>query len=346
MDDLHEMRRLRDYVPEPSQDELDEQWRRIAAETVDATPTSKQRHGLRLPRRVWIPAVAAALTGALVLSVTLLRDTTGSPNPADDPAEPADSSPSQILTEAADQLEADATGQLATPQLDQWRYHKVHRVHPSGGQSEQEDWLRGDFEVLARSEGGEIVTSDAEGQGHAEADFVTDLPALYAFFDSLPDNDPAAVLDRVYTIVDEYDVQDVSFFCKTDDNCDAEVRKEPWNRDAGAFNVIYRLLYIGAPPADVQAKLFRALAEIPGVQDEGTVDDTTGNDALAVSWRPPFDEHPDIEVDSTTYILIDPETSTYRGVLGFAKYPQPSLHNPGGTIVLDTGIVNEPGQLP
>lgn len=41
MDDLQAMRKLRDYVPEPSKDELDEQWRYIAAETVDAAPEVK-----------------------------------------------------------------------------------------------------------------------------------------------------------------------------------------------------------------------------------------------------------------------------------------------------------------
>lgn len=49
MDDLHEMRRLRDYVPEPSRDELDEQWQRIAAEVVDAPVRPKRRCNPRLP---------------------------------------------------------------------------------------------------------------------------------------------------------------------------------------------------------------------------------------------------------------------------------------------------------
>lgn len=340
MDDLQELRRFRADVPAPTHDEHDELARRIAADTTARMHRPLARWIARPPRRIWIPAVAAILTAALVIGIGVLTDRRDEP-------EPAKSKKSTILEDAADRLEAVASGPLEIPRDNQWRYKRTMHLSSETGQQEDEGWVRSDFDQAAHYRGGVLRVSDGEGTDMNELLYMSDftsLGELYEFFADLPDN-RSAVLDRIYRIVDEDDTIAPSIICWEQADCEA-AWKEPWTRDYAAYQVIWELLAIGVPPAEVQAKLFRAMREIPGVQDEGRVDDTTGREVLAVAWRPPFKERQDIVMEGFISVAIDPDTSRFRGTLGFLLYPKPTETAVEAEIILDSGFVDQPGQFP
>lgn len=340
MDDLQELRRFRADVPPPTDGEHEDLAQRIAADTASYARRPLARRIPRPSRRIWIPAVAAVLTAALVIGIGTLADRRDEP-------EPAKSKKSTILDEAADRLEAVASGPLEIPRDDQWRYKKTMHLSSEVGAQEDEDWVRSDFDQAAHYRGDVLRVSDGDGVDVNELLYFTDFTSmgeLYEFFADLPEH-PSAVLGRIYRIVDKDDTITPSITCRKQADCEA-AWKEPWTRDYAAYHVIWEFLAAGVPPAEVQAKLFRAMREIPGVRDEGRADDTTSKEVLTVSWRPPFKERPDIVMAGFTAVAIDPDSSMFRGTLGYLLDPKPSETPVEAEIILDAGIVDGPGRFP
>lgn len=346
MDDVQEVKRLTSRIPDASDDEVAALRQRIVDEA-GGISSGRRRHGLlrRLPARVLVPAIAAALTGAVIVSASLFGGA-DEPQPAG-PNDPG-ADRSVILTDAAAELGSNVEA-VTIPRLDQWRYKRFTGLSAATGQYEEEEWVRADFELAAYYEGAELRTSDGGGGDMNELDFTDfkSMTELYEFFEALPD-EPSAALEEIYGIVDTHSVAQFDIFCPIASEAACEkARNSRWHRDYEAYRTIQRLLLIGVPPAGIQAKLFRTMREIPGVEDEGRVTDITGKEVLAVSWRPPFDKHPDFDVAGLIYTAIDPDTSTFRGTLSFLGYPDSeSTPVEESIIILDSGFTNEPGQRP
>lgn len=355
MNDLNQVKEfLTNAVPDPSDDEIAALRRRVMTETTGQPEPSRRSRG-RLPRgRVLIPVAAAAITGTLALSIGLVQLGPDDTPPADTPpaeappAEPAGAS--QILGDAAAALEADAPA-VTIPRADQWRYKKTAILSQAVGELERQDWMRADYGRTAISgPDGELITSDGEGTSMNELHYMTGFSSmvdLHEFFADLPD-DPAATLDRIFALIDENDIEAMGVTCgEGNEAYCAEVRNEPWYRENTAFWLTSELLRIGVPPAEVQAKLLRALGEIRGVEDVGPITDFTGKNTLAVAWRPPFQNRQDISLPGISYLLIDPETSMYRGTQSyFSTDPEPTDEPTDAEIILDSGFVDQPGQRP
>lgn len=344
MDDLQELKKYPDHVPERGEEEFRQLRDRIVAELRDA-PRSRHRSWPRPPRQVWIPALAGLLTVGLVLGFAGLRDTAGSP----DPAEPQQGT---FLQEAADHLEAEASDPMTIPSPDQWRYRKVaNQGWDVYGEpepvEEKEHWLRVDYQLAAQyNDDGELDTYAGEDAGVSETALFTDLADLYTFLGDLPDDDAAAVLDQFYAIVDEHGLVVRIMASETEREAAA---KEPWSRHGAAFDLIRDVLFLASPPPDVQAKLFRALDEIPGTYEEGTTKDFTGTDVVVIAWKPPFENRTNFSWTQTVQIHLDANSYTYRGHRG-VDFEAQTEANPDGidlaVAVLEYGIVNQPGQLP
>lgn len=318
-------------------------WRRsVGSKNPRPRPPSRTARGV--PGRIWIPTLAATVTGVLILVVTMISSNGGGP----EPSEPAGAEESTGLASAAARLEAGSPAPMSVARPDQWKYVKVTNFSAERGQhGEREYWLRADYSVLAYIENGEIKTTDGEDAGLAETQYFTDLVDLQTAFADLPSDDPAAILDWAYALVDERDLQLVSIDCEAEAECEA-ARRETWYRDGSAYNLISHLLHVGIPGPDVQAKLFRAMAEIPGVRDDATVDDTTGRQVSSVSWEPTADlERSAAKLLGSTHILIDPDTATYRGYAQYKRHLAGYEDTPIlSEIVLAAGLVDEPGQRP
>lgn len=339
MDELRELRGFRDEVPALTDDEHDALARRILERTTAAARHPVRRWLHRLPRRVWIPAVAAVLTAALAIGIGVLTDRWG------DEPEPARSKKSTILEEAADRLETVVSGPVVIPRDDQWRYRRTMYLSSEIGQQEDEEWVSADFDQAAYYRGGVLRISDGDMNDLTSFSDFASVGELYEFFAGLPDN-PSAVLDRIYGLVDERaGAHGPDLICLEEAACET-ARKESWHRDGAAYSVIHHLLANGVPPAEVQAKLFRAMREIPGVQDEGRIVDITGKEVQLVGWRPPFTERPGIAIEGLIRVAIDPGTSMFRGTLGFLIYPEPSDTAVEAEIILDSGFVDEPARFP
>ena len=103
----------------------------------------------------------------------------------------------------------------------------------------------------------------------------------------------------------------------------------------------------------LQAKLYRALAEIPGIRDDGLVDDGTGRQVRAIRWDQGFYQatwpdgmefNEDWGLNARRQILLDPDTYRFRGVRWIE--PELTLDNKvtGMEIILDVAVVDERGQ--
>lgn len=101
----------------------------------------------------------------------------------------------------------------------------------------------------------------------------------------------------------------VPLACAKPEDCEA-IRTEPWVRDYLAFQSIHDLLSAGTPPAELRANLYRALALVPGIENDGTGKDAAGRDAVAIAWnQEPYAP----EFTRRTQILFATNDAAYLG---------------------------------
>lgn len=276
----------------------------------------------------------------LILAAGFVDEAGEFPPLSDRPEAPA------VLHKAADRLADGSTGMPEQPRADQWRYLKVARQEFGDRENDREQWLRADFTRRAESvNGGPIHSIDAGAPEGIETAVFTDLADINAFYHALPD-DPEAVLDTIYAKVgDDRQAVDLTFACRSPKVC-ARIRTEPWSRDGAAYALIRRLLYVSAPPPQVQATLFRALAAIPGVDAGGTSKDLTGTKVITIEWTPPVSVRRGLDLSHRVQILIDPDTYRYRGYRELERDPVLGDRPVESHVVLAAGIVDDAGDRP
>jgi hypothetical protein len=341
MDDLQEVRRVADEPP-MTPEEQQQLRSRVMNGIKERERTSRPR--LAAPK-VSIPAAAAVLTVALVAGVTIFTNLNDSP-------QPADSGPS-VLQEVAQKLDAQESAPIEIPQPEQWVYVKLTSENNNTGRmgeaETREDWTRADNSLVSfREPDGTLNTGDNEGMGIQPPlmGAFNDPAEMFEFLANLPSDDPAAVLEQIYARVDRSNLS-ITVACDEHSECE-EVQKQPWIREGKAAMVIDELLRQTNPPPETQAILFRALDEIPSVTDAGTIKDITGKDVIAVHWSPPnsFENTETVALPVQYFILIDPETNLYRGQLTTSEDSRRDDKLVDSKIVVNHGIVDEPGQVP
>lgn len=250
----------------------------------------------------------------------------------------------RILHRAADRLAAaDTSTTTVLPRPDQWRYLKLARAWADERDMDREQWIRADFTRTAESvDNGPVRPLDEVATEGLETVVFADLAEINVFYGELPD-DPEAALEAVYAKVGDDD-RVLSFACHSPRTC-AQLRKEGWARHAAAYELIQRLLYVSTPPPQVQAKLVRVLAVIPGVDTRGIVDDATGSPALAIVWLPPVDIRYGLGPSRRIQILVDADTYGYRGYREF-EWGGGEAELIHSYAVLATGFVDEAGGRP
>lgn len=301
MNDLDLVRAMRAAAPEPGRDQLAAGRARLCA----ALAPAGQRPYRPLARRGRRPAavLAAGLAVAAAVAAGVVLRPVSEPGAAPEPARPHGI---RLVSAVAVLDKAAAAAQqrpAVLPGPHQWIYVKGVKKGPAGTFTMQ-SWQRFDGERSADIEHGKVVVlpygsaqdgvPDATPQG--AADYLRALPTA-----------PKALLAAIYRKVD------------------AEPRSQWYGgRDATAFFTLMTLL-TNAPagvPAAIQAAVFRAAADIPGVQVSKTTD-ALGRPAIGVTVAP-----------LTGWFLLDPATYALTGLRS-------------GSAVLTrliVAVVSQPGQ--
>ncbi|MFI7461013.1 CU044_5270 family protein [Nonomuraea sp. NPDC049646] len=335
-DDLTLLRELRADAPEPDADRLRAVRARALAPASTPAPVPARKR-----RRFWaVPSLLAAATVAAAVLVAV----NGSRTPAPPPPNAVTTMPVRaetVLRQAA--LVAEGRRKHQEPRPDQWLYRKELVKQPGEEQGTvQEYWTRYDGTRQAvRQNGGALGFQDITPE--PDDDDLT--PRQYAAkLADLP-TDPAALLDHV-----------------RGDRHWSTLPKgaEPEHPDARAFRVLSVYLDAGVPmPPKVEAAIFRALAELPGVRVDLGVRDAAGRAGIGIAYEPagsvPGGSTRDAQgrIVSRSYLVLD--SATYR-FLGrrVDTLEDEVLHGEvlarKGTFYasadLAAGVVDEPGRIP
>ncbi|MEU1386299.1 MULTISPECIES: CU044_5270 family protein [unclassified Nonomuraea] len=333
-DDLTLLRELRADAPEPDADRLDAVRARALASPRALAPARRRR-------RFWaVPSLLAAATVAAAVVVAV----NGPHAPAPAPPFAVTTMPvrAKTMLRQAAQV-AEGRRKHHEPRPDQWLYRKdlVKQPYEDRG-TVQEYWTRYDGTRQAlRENGGSLdfqdITPDPDDDDLTPRQYAAKLAALPA--------DPAKLLahvraDRHWATLPK-----------------GEGGEHP---DARAFRVLSVYLDAGVPmPPEVEAAVFRALAEIPGVRVDLGVRDAAGRAGIGVAYEPagsvPGGPVRDAEgrIVSRSYLVLDAETYRFLGrrvdnlqdeVLGGEVTARQGTFY--ATADLATGVVDEPGQMP
>ncbi|MER6512604.1 CU044_5270 family protein [Nonomuraea sp. NPDC001636] len=335
-DDLTLLRELRADAPEPDAGRLRAvRARALAPAQAEAPAPARKR------RRFWAaPSLLAAATAAAAVVVAV----NGSHTPAPAPPGSVTTMPVRaetVLRQAA--LVAEGRRRQHEPRPDQWLYRKDLVKQPSEERGTvQEYWTRYDGTRQALSQnGGPLEFQDITPE--PDDDDLT--PRQYAAkFARLP-TDPAALLDHV---------RGDRHWSTLPKGADAE---QP---DARAFRVLSVYLDAGVPmPPRVEAAIFRALAELPGVRVDLGVRDAAGRAGIGVAYEPaasvPGGPMRDAQgrIVSRSYLVLDAETYRFLGrrvdnlqdeVLGGEVTARKGTFYASADLA--AGVVDEPGRLP
>ncbi|MER5633337.1 CU044_5270 family protein [Streptomyces nitrosporeus] len=350
MNELSETRALRADAPGPGDERLAAQRARL----LEACRREERgvRHSVVPPARnvrAALPGRRAVLLGAAVAGVFALAGGVVVTLPGDGPAAgPADGRRVLSARASADTLElAAATVEKRTatePEPEQWVYEKT-TLTGQGEPQTSEEWTRWDGTGAARLPGvppsGDIsgfdpdelqvwYGPDQEEKRKEEGYDDRSQRQFYRFLATLP-SDPDRMMERIR---EEHAIGDI----------EGESRAE---RDWREVHVLYRSVLI---PPNVQAGLFRALSEIPGVRVEKGVTDPLGRAAIAVvregagSSSPGGRGREEIFFDAGTYAYLG-ETAHASPVgvripvgEGGSVVPAPPGVPPEEAVVLDTGF--------
>ncbi|MEW2163539.1 CU044_5270 family protein [Streptomyces sp. NPDC007084] len=278
VDEMKDVREFRAGAPKPDRARLAEGRERLSS-AADRGP----RRGLWADWRLAAVGAAAALTAVAVLVSGLGRDGhSGADRTGPATSRTVPGSVQELLERAASTVErADPP---PTPHAGQWVYVKkfssspgiwpdsaTARPEPEPEPKPKEHWTR---------------YADPRFENGKEGDDRSMRERL-RFLDELPD-DPATVLKKVR-----------AYYPAGRNSQDSEAEQ-----DMGALSVLFASQPI-PPPA--LAKLYRALAAVPGVEvTDHLVRDLAGRDVLAVG-------HDEKGLKIRREILIDPRTYQYLG---------------------------------
>ncbi|AWS46904.1 CU044_5270 family protein [Streptosporangium sp. 'caverna'] len=320
MDDLRSLREWRAEVPEPGQEWIIPERRRLL--------TRMRGRGQALRRRL---LVVGALGAATVLAVAILRPESPASGPTNTPSVVRLDS-SVVLAHAAEVAGGRESAHVPLPT--QWHYTKILDKQPNSDTVKaREEWMRYDGKqraVFGRD--GKLVIRDIPPDPGDD-----DLsPQQYdAKLRALP-TDPRKLLAKVTG--DRHWIKGAH---------EEGVPKSVAPDDARAYSVI--MLYLsryGSMPPRLEAAMFRALALIPGVHIEQGVWDAAGRSGLGV-WR-----EGDFDTPERRYDILDPVTYRYLGrqMLWLRDYLRPGDSEPmlrkgavWNTALLSSVIVDRPG---
>ncbi|GAA3805643.1 hypothetical protein GCM10022226_27130 [Sphaerisporangium flaviroseum] len=339
MDDLTMLSEFRVEVPEPDAARLASTRARLVAGTGHAGHAGRTvgAGGRRKPfwNRPVLLAGAFGVVAALVLAFVRFGPTGDATRP---PVAERYASTAVVLEQAALVAETRSTG--SAPRPNQWQYSKVLDRQPNGDPGDRdhrESWIRYDGKQTAGyDEAGQVTVSD-----HPPDPGDDDLsPMRYAEkLRKLP-TDPAKLLahvrgDRHWV---DYPVEEKS--PKGEQVARAETP------DERAFRVLSLYLQQQAVmPPKLEAAMYRALAQIPGVRVQLDVEDGAGRRGMGL-----FREYSDA---MRTYFILDEKTYRYLGMrmVWFRdQYMGSELVTRAGSVwtvtQLASAIVDKPGQRP
>ncbi|MGW2152185.1 CU044_5270 family protein [Nonomuraea sp. NPDC001699] len=337
-DDLTLLRELRADAPEPDAARL----RAVRARALaPASPPVLAPAPARKRRRFWaVPSLLAAATAAAVVVVAV----NGSHTPAPAPPGAVTTMPVRaetVLRQAA--LVAEGRRKHHEPRPDQWMYRKDLVKQPSEERGTVgESWTRYDGTRYAYRQNGGSMESLEITPDPGDDDLT---PRQYAAkFADLP-TDPAALLDHV---------RGDRHWSTLPKGAEAE---QP---DARAFRVLSVYLDAGVPmPPQVEAAIFRALAELPGVRVDLGVRDAAGRAGIGIAYEPagsvPGGSVRDAQgqIVSRSYLVLDAATYRFLGrrvdtlqdeVIGGEVTARKGTFYASADLA--TGVVDEPGQIP
>ncbi|GAA4617560.1 hypothetical protein GCM10023195_78450 [Actinoallomurus liliacearum] len=336
MNDLDLVREMRADAPEPSAGQLAAGRDRLRS--AFGSPAASARSRPALIRR---PAIIAGGL-ALAAAATAVVVTVGGSGRQEGHVGPRPSSiqlaaATEVLDKAARTVES-----RPAPKLEphQWLYYRFTAYHHAAGGETDQSWIRMDGMQDASMVGGKLVVTR-----HSTAESAEGTPlGAYRLLASLP-TDPHALLATLYAKVG------------------SEPRGGGQSKQELAFENIQQLLWnspAGAPPR-VQGALYRALAQLPGIQVKRDFQYAPRRTAIAVFHLPTSA----ILLDPTSYQMIGwasvsdghrppaPKPSNAAEARQMAhdpkKYPWNSPALPAGTVINSfyrdhVAVVSAPGR--
>jgi hypothetical protein len=324
MDDLRSLRAWRAEVPEPGEEWIIPERRRLL--------TRIRGRGRALGRRV---LVVGALGAAAALAVATLRPEPPTPGPAGTPSVVRLDS-SVVLAHAAEVAGSRKNAQVPLPT--QWHYTKTLDKQPNSDTTvTREHWMRYDgMQAAGFGENGKLhVGPEGDPRDPGDDDLT---PQQYdAKLRELP-TDPRKLLAKVTG--DRHWIEGAR---------EEGVPKSVAPANVRAYHVI--MLYLsryGTMPPRLEAAMYRALALIPGVRIEQGVSDAAGRSGLGV-WL-------ELAGDAWAYReykILDPATYRYLGsrMVWLRDDSRPGMSQPvarkgavWSTALLSSVIVDRPGQ--
>ncbi|MBB5779083.1 CU044_5270 family protein [Nonomuraea jabiensis] len=324
MDELRWVREWRTEVPEPGEEWIIPERRRLL---------------MRMRGRRWALGrrllVVGALGAATAVAVATFRPQSPTQEPAATPSVVQLDS-GVVLARAAEVASRRESAPVPLPT--QWRYTKTLDKQPNSDTIEtSEHWMRYDgMQAAGFGEDGRLHVG-SEGNPLDPGDDELSPQQYDAKLRALP-TDPRKLLAEVTG--DRHWIKGAR---------EEGVPKTVVPDDVRAYNVI--MLYLreyGSMPPRLEAAMFRALALIPGVQIEQGVSDAAGRSGLGVWREQPGDARP-----YRKYEILDPATYRYLGSrkVWLQDEMQPGVAEPvarkgavWSTALLASVIVDRPGQ--
>ncbi|MER6102532.1 CU044_5270 family protein [Streptomyces sp. NPDC001832] len=319
MDDMTTLRQMRADAPVPDRAALAPGRRRLT----EAIADGRRARRLRADWRIAAIGAAAAITAAALLTAQI-GDASGPSQGGVAAAKPLTlSSPAEVLNQAADALEMQQAP--PEPRKDQWIYTRTKTVEqkPQGSSSAAgRSSFNPDSRIPDSPESRRVFNNlnsrisdspdswvpydnSAAAKKGKDDDYRTSLQ-VYRAANKLPD-DPARLLEKVRS------------FYPTGHTAEAPPEAEAQH----SFRAMGLMIENYPIAPDALARLYRALATIPGVEvTDHLVKDAAGRDAIAIT-RKEDGSHQQRE------ILISPRDYSYAGIRFVAAEDYEAIFMPG-----------------
>ncbi|MGN9841013.1 CU044_5270 family protein [Nonomuraea sp. H19] len=307
MNEFDLLKKMRDGVPE--QQDMRSVERRLEEIRAGHRPVERRRRSV--PRLRWgLGLAAACVVGVAAVQLT----PSGAPATGARPAvAPQPVTAVAVLEKAA--LVATRT-RTVTPQPGQWFYQKQSQHMAGGDLPTYEEWHRLDGQKMAlRGSGGKLKITKAEKGPTHPGKTLQELQAL--------PTDPDALLEHFRTMDRE-----LTSLSICEPNCPAGTEQ-----DVKAWGAIgWYMRHVALVPPDKAAALYRALAKIPNVKIEENATDGDGRTGIGVVL--------DLGEAGRGVYILDAGDYHYLGLKVVGSDHTSAMS------VLDSGIVDEPGQVP
>ncbi|GAA4046853.1 CU044_5270 family protein [Nonomuraea soli] len=239
MDEIQLLRHRHDAQPGPSPEAT-------RAARVRLTGRISRSHAAR-PRRPFLLIMAAAALATAAAAILVARPDPGLPRRPGAATPAVTTTPTLRPVSSAERLAlgaaAKAAGAPAEP-TGPWAYTKLMVRLQDGRTATQELWRRVDDSAFAVIENGELRTIKG-----------SEFEVTYGFLLSLP-TDPAALLERSYTAIDEREAR-------------LKRKITPEERDLFTFQHLAMGMRESVLPEGLRAAIYGAMAKIPGVRYSG-----------------------------------------------------------------------------